>query len=327
MVALLGHDMNSTVQILFMLISIFGSASIQAMEQQKRKLTDAEMNALYERLKAKSPKIEKQPTPEEIERHQKIVKEGQMLLVKARINSIMRELDSVEAKTRYEPEYRIMFNITHEKLMNSYRMLQREALSIVREPELGKEIERMNQKFELVYRLIGQVKTPDSTEIANHEIQQAIDSLVNLKRELDSKMWNHQQLMEKLKLVEEKVTQVGNKYRFHPAFQHRVKVLVDKLSHIRKLIDESSPTMLQQNFMMLNLSNFSPLARQALNVPEMASAYDVLGLAPTATPHEARKAYKKLAAKWHPDKNPDRKQLAEEVFKIIGNAADKLGAR
>ena len=47
--------------------------------------------------------------------------------------------------------------------------------------------------------------------------------------------------------------------------------------------------------------------------------YEVLGLAKGATPEEIKKAYRKLAIKYHPDKNPGDKE-AEEKFKEIAEA-------
>jgi molecular chaperone DnaJ len=52
--------------------------------------------------------------------------------------------------------------------------------------------------------------------------------------------------------------------------------------------------------------------------------YKTLGVDKKATPEEIKKAYRKLARKYHPDTNPDDKR-AEERFKEISQAHDVLG--
>jgi curved DNA-binding protein len=51
--------------------------------------------------------------------------------------------------------------------------------------------------------------------------------------------------------------------------------------------------------------------------------YKILGITKTASPDEIKKAYRKLAVKYHPDKNPGDK-VAEERFKEISEAYDVL---
>ena len=51
--------------------------------------------------------------------------------------------------------------------------------------------------------------------------------------------------------------------------------------------------------------------------------YDVLGVGKSADATEIKKAYRKLAMKYHPDKNPDDKE-AEEKFKEINEAYEVL---
>ena len=47
--------------------------------------------------------------------------------------------------------------------------------------------------------------------------------------------------------------------------------------------------------------------------------YEVLGVNKNATPDELKKAYRKLALQYHPDRNPGDKE-AEEKFKEAAEA-------
>ena len=48
--------------------------------------------------------------------------------------------------------------------------------------------------------------------------------------------------------------------------------------------------------------------------------YKTLGVERNATPEQIKKAYRKLAMKWHPDRNSENKKEAEAKFKEIGEA-------
>jgi DnaJ family protein B protein 4 len=52
--------------------------------------------------------------------------------------------------------------------------------------------------------------------------------------------------------------------------------------------------------------------------------YKILGIEKTATSNEIKKAYRKMAMKYHPDKNPDNKEEAENKFKLVSEAYQVL---
>ncbi len=52
--------------------------------------------------------------------------------------------------------------------------------------------------------------------------------------------------------------------------------------------------------------------------------YEVLGVEKNATDEELKKAYRKLAKKYHPDANPDNKEEAEKNFKEVNEAYEIL---
>ena len=52
--------------------------------------------------------------------------------------------------------------------------------------------------------------------------------------------------------------------------------------------------------------------------------YEILGVPRDASQDQIKKAYRKLARKWHPDINPENKD-AEQKFKDISVAYDCIG--
>jgi len=52
--------------------------------------------------------------------------------------------------------------------------------------------------------------------------------------------------------------------------------------------------------------------------------YEMLELTKNASEADIKKAYRKLALKWHPDKNPNNQKEAETRFKEISEAYEVL---
>ena len=59
-----------------------------------------------------------------------------------------------------------------------------------------------------------------------------------------------------------------------------------------------------------------PPPRSTQNHNELVDYYEILGIEKTASNADVRKAYRKLALKWHPDKNPDQQVTLQIICNI-----------
>ncbi|XP_010490784.1 PREDICTED: dnaJ protein P58IPK homolog [Camelina sativa] len=66
-------------------------------------------------------------------------------------------------------------------------------------------------------------------------------------------------------------------------------------------------------------------AEKALKMSKRKDWYKILGISKTASISEIKRAYKKLALQWHPDKNVGNREEAENKFREIAAAYEILG--
>jgi len=78
---------------------------------------------------------------------------------------------------------------------------------------------------------------------------------------------------------------------------------------------ERNTIVAQENFYEPNEADDPEIRRQC---------YERLGVPQTSTDQQVEKAYKRLARRWHPDKNHGNEKEAEEQFKAIGQAYDRI---
>merc|ERR1719440_474649 len=72
------------------------------------------------------------------------------------------------------------------------------------------------------------------------------------------------------------------------------------------------------------VSRVSVLLLAVQHVWSKQTYYEMLNIQPDASEAEIKRAHKKLALKWHPDKNPDNKELAQKTFIAIQQAYEVL---
>lgn len=70
----------------------------------------------------------------------------------------------------------------------------------------------------------------------------------------------------------------------------------------------------------MNIREALMRAERSLKMSQRKDWYKILGIARTASIAEIKRAYKKLALQWHPDKNVDNREEAEAKFREIAAA-------
>ncbi|XP_010920872.1 dnaJ protein P58IPK homolog A [Elaeis guineensis] len=75
----------------------------------------------------------------------------------------------------------------------------------------------------------------------------------------------------------------------------------------------------------MNIREALMRAEKSLKLSKRKDWYKILGVSRTASIAEIKRAYKKLALQWHPDKNVDNREEAEAKFREIAAAYEVLG--
>ncbi len=93
-------------------------------------------------------------------------------------------------------------------------------------------------------------------------------------------------------------------------------------------VDSSEINIIQSISGYLRLSNADYISVKAMFVKDTDSAYKILEIDPSSTDDEVKKAYKKMALKYHPDKvghlGEDVRKAAEEKFQTLNSAYNDI---
>ncbi len=113
----------------------------------------------------------------------------------------------------------------------------------------------------------------------------------------------------------------------HPSRLQLIHILFN-ISAADGRFDQAEVKMIQSIAGMLGISSTDYESIRYMFIPATDAAYRILEVESTATDEELKKAYRKMALKYHPDKvshlGDDFRKTAEEKFKAVNEAWEKI---
>ena len=124
--------------------------------------------------------------------------------------------------------------------------------------------------------------------------------------------------------------EICQQIRINMDYDSRIELihLLFKLAQADDEIHLSEVKTIEDISGMLGIHQSDYVSVKAMFFKDMTSSYKILGLTPEATDEEVKKAYRKMAAQYHPDKvahlGKDVMENAEEKIKAVNQAYDEI---
>jgi DnaJ like chaperone protein len=125
------------------------------------------------------------------------------------------------------------------------------------------------------------------------------------------------------------VGDVCSQIRVNMDYSSRLQLLhlLFNLSVVDSSVSKPELDVIQHIGNSLGISSTDFMSIRNMFVPETDSAYKILEIEPSSTNEEIRKAYRKMAVKYHPDKvahlGEEYRKTADEKFRMVNEAYDK----
>ena len=139
-------------------------------------------------------------------------------------------------------------------------------------------------------------------------------------------------LLERFISQDVNIYQVGPQIAQYMNYSQRLQLLhyLIQIANADGEFAKSEKSVIEAIGSVIGLSERDVSSLVAMFYKETNSAYKVLEISPEATDEEVRKAYRKMAMKYHPDKvatlGPEVQQAATEKFRQIQEAYDAIKA-